>query len=46
MFKVIFDKTAAFFAIVVLFPLLLLISLLIKLNMGSPVFFIQNKNFT
>lgn len=43
MFKVIFDKTAAFFAIVVLFPLLLLISLLIKLNMGSPVFFIQKR---
>jgi lipopolysaccharide/colanic/teichoic acid biosynthesis glycosyltransferase len=42
--KIVFDKIAAFFGLIVLSPLILLVSILIKIKMPEgPVFFIQRR---
>jgi lipopolysaccharide/colanic/teichoic acid biosynthesis glycosyltransferase len=42
--KIVFDKIAAFFGLIVLLPLILFVSILIKIKMPvGPVFFIQKR---
>ena len=41
MFKRIFDILVSFFALIVLFPILLIVSIMILITMGSPIFFTQ-----
>ena len=43
MIKRFFDLTSSFIGILVLLPLMLIISVLIKLDSKGPVFFIQNR---
>ena len=42
-FKPIFDRTVALIGLLVLWPLLLVIALLVKAKIGSPVFFVQER---
>ena len=42
-FKYGIDKFVALFLILILFPIILLISILIKLKLGSPIFFTQER---
>ena len=42
-FKYGIDRLVAFFLIIFLFPILFLISVLIKLKLGSPIFFTQER---
>ena len=42
-FKPIFDRTVALIGLLVLWPLLLVIALLVKTKIGSPVFFVQER---
>ncbi|UFH35761.1 sugar transferase [Flavobacterium acetivorans] len=43
-FKIVFDKIAAFFGLIVLLPFILFVSMLIKIKMPEgPVFFIQRR---
>jgi sugar transferase EpsL len=39
--KAIFDRSAAFFGLLVLSPLFLVLSIMIRMKLGSPIFFIQ-----
>ena len=41
--KSLIDRFAAFILLFFLLPFLMIISLLIKLNLGRPIFFIQNR---
>ncbi|MCX5895529.1 MAG: sugar transferase [Proteobacteria bacterium] len=41
--KLVFDRAAALLALVILFPVFILIGLLIKLDSSGPVFFAQNR---
>ena len=43
-FKFIFDRTAALFGLLVLWPLLLIVAILVKVKMpGGPAFFVQKR---
>ena len=42
-FKRFFDFTLSFFALIVLLPIFLILSLLVFCNMGAPIFFKQKR---
>ena len=42
-FKPIFDRTIALIGLLVIWPFLLVIALLVKVKIGSPIFFVQNR---
>ena len=42
-FKNFFDRLFAFFGLVILSPLIIIIAILIKIKLGSPIFFIQRR---